>query len=180
MLSQNCRKVSSGSVHTLNDKLSELNLKGKNVFVKMDVAEADVVAIPELVKNSDSIIGINLALYISSPQAILERIPVLNNLNKDFVLIARNLPYRHTNGGYEIVNSKYYSHIQDARYMYLSYVNKKFVQKYLMSMNQNTGKYIKSGKVINLQNPNIIPVNNISYIVTIFKKLGFTFKVDGN
>lgn len=172
-------QVSSGSVHTLNDKLLELNLKGKNVFVKMDVAEADVVAIPELVKNSDSIIGVNLALYLSSPSAIIERIPVIQELNKDFILIARNLPYRHTNADYEIINSKYYRYIQDARYMYLSYINKKFVQKYFVSLNQNTGKYSWKGNVINLSNPNIVPVNDISLVVPITKKLGITFDVDG-
>lgn len=169
-------QISSGKVHTFEQKLKELNLWDKKLFVKMDVAEADVIALPELIKNSDKLTGFNIGLHIRSPKAIIEKIKLLDEINKRFVLVSRNPLYVDDNFESEIVKSKYYDGIIKDGIIYLSYVNKDIVDKYKISLQQNTDKYYKSKNVSRLVYTAQVPNNDVSWVVTFVEKLKVFFK----
>ena len=160
-------QVSSGRVHTLEQKLKELNLQNKKVYIKMDIVNADVLGIQELIKNSDNVLGFNLAIYIQSPKEIIERVPLLKELNKKFVLVSRTVPYRPSNSSYRIIDSKYTKNIQDGAFIYLSYVNKKIIDSYRVSFIQNSEKYYKNKKIKGMDNIDEIPLFDISWVVVV-------------
>ena len=170
-------QVSSGKIHTLENKLKELGLLDKKVFIKMDVAEADVVVLPEIIKNADKITGINVALHIRSPKAILDRLSLLDSLNEKFVLVARNTPFFDENDVSEIINSKYYKGTLNDRVLYLSYVNKDIIDKSELLFLQNTDKYYKKKNVARLFYTTQIPLSDISLYVTVNEKLKNFFKL---
>ena len=167
---------SSGKVHTFKQKLKELNLWDKKVFVKMDVAEADVIALPELIKNADKLTGFNIGLHIRSPKAIIERLKLLDEINEKFVLVSRNPLYVDDNFESEIVKSKYYDGISKDGIMYLSYVNKNLVDSYKISWQQNTDRYYKNKKVSRLVYTAQVPNNDVSLVVTFVEKVKEFFR----
>ena len=162
---------SSGKVHTFEQKLKELNLWDKKVFVKMDVAEADIIALPELIKNSDKLTGFNIGLHIRSPKAIVERMKLLDEINKNFVLVSRNTLGLDDNYESEFIKSKYYKGLIKDGIIYLSYVNKDIVDRYKISLQQNTDKYYKKKKVSRLVYTSQVPKNDVSSIVVFVEKL---------
>ena len=162
---------SSGKIHTLEQKLKELDLWDKKVFIKMDVAEADVIALPEIIKNADKITGFNIGLHIRTPKSIIEKITLLNQINEKFVLVSRNSIFVDDNLDSEIIYSKYYNGIIKDGVMYLSYINKDLVNKYKVSMIQNTDKYYKKQNVARLFYTTQVPLSDISFVVTITEKL---------
>lgn len=169
-------QVSSKKVHSLSEKIKELNLENKKVFIKMDIAEADIVGIPEILKNSKNITGFSLALHIKKPKDIIDRLPLLDEINKDFVLVARNSIYFDSNIGFFRPKTKYYKGIICDKIFYLSYINKNIIDSYKISMQQNTDKYYKKKSVIRLMSAKQIPYNDISYVVTITEKVKEYFK----
>ena len=164
-------QISSGKIHSLKQKLNELNLSNKKIFIKMDVDEADATVIPEFIKNSKNITGLNIALHIKDPAAIIERLPILDALNKDFVLIARHTIRYPYNIKSRIIDSKYYKHVINTRLIYLSYINKSLLDDYSISFNQNTEKYYKE-KGLYTKDPKLeyIPLSDVHYIVTLTEK----------
>ena len=169
-------QVSSGNVHTFEQKLKELNLWDKKVFVKMDVAEADIIALPELIKNSDKLTGFNIGLHIRTPKAIIEKIKLLDEINKKFVLVSRNPLYVDDNFESEIVKSKYYDGISKDGIMYLSYVNKDLVDSYKISWQQDTDKYYRDKKVSRLVYTEQVPNNDVSWVITFIEKVKAFFR----
>lgn len=162
-------QISTGKVHSLEQKLKELDLWNKKVFIKMDVAEADVVALPEIVKNADKITGFNIALHIRNADAIIERLPILDSINEKFVLVSRNTLSFETSFSDKLINSKYYKGMIVDGILYLSYINKDLVDKYEISNIQNTDKYYKNVK--NLLYKEQIHCSDISYVVTLVEKI---------
>ena len=164
-------QISSGKVHSLKEKLNELNLQNKKIFIKMDVDEADATVIPEFIKNSKNITGLNLALHIKDPAAIIERLPILDELNKDFVLVARHTIQYPYNIKSRIIESKYYKYVINTRLIYLSYINKSLLDDYAISLNQNTDKYYEDkGLYKNNSRLKYIPLSDIHYIITFSEK----------
>lgn len=169
-------QISSGKIHSLKQKLNELNLSNKKIFIKMDVDEADATVIPEFIKNSKNITGLNLALHIKDPAAIIERLPIIDELNKDFVLVARHTIRYPYNIKSRIIESKYYKHVINTRLIYLSYINKSLLDDYAISLNQNTDKYYEE-KGLYKNNPRLkyIPLSDIHYIITFSEKAKESF-----
>lgn len=162
-------QLSTGNVHTLEQKLKQLNLWDKKVFVKMDVAEADVVALPEIINNADKITGFNIALHIRNSNAITERLPILDLINEKFVLVSRNSLYVDDNFRDKLINSKYYKGTITDGIMYLSYINKDLVDKYEVSNIQNSDKLNKNVKKLLYKEQRA--VSDVSYVVTFTEKI---------
>lgn len=169
-------QLSSGKVHTLEQKLKELDLWDKKVFVKMDVAEADTIALPEIIKNSDKITGFNIGLHVRTPKALIEKMSLLDEINEKFVLVARNTLFLSNSKCGRIIYSKYYKGMINDGVFYLSFVNKDMLDKYEISNIQDTDKYYKKKKVSRLFYTEQIPLSDVSYVVTLTEKIKAFFK----
>ena len=137
-------QISSGKVHTLRQKIDQLALNNKKIFVKIDANLADAIALKEVIKNAKNISGITMTLHIDTPNAIIERIPLLEAINKDFILISRHTIFNFDNHQTKIINSKYYRGILNSKLFFLSYINKDLIDDYNIYLNQNTDKYYKN------------------------------------
>ena len=170
-------QISSGKIHTLKQKIKELNLEEKQIFVKIDVDEGDIAVLPEIIKNFDSITGFNIAFHIRDTKAIIDRLPILDDINEKFILIARHTYYQPNNIDYRVIKSKYYKHIINSRILYLSFINKKLLDSYSIYNNQNSLKYYNNKKV-KLKNLELIdiPISDISFILTFVEKTKQLFK----
>ena len=168
----NKMQVSSGKVHSLEQKLKELNLSNKSVFIKMDIAEADIVGIPEIINNSDNILGFNIAVFLGTPADIIKRLALFDKLNEKFVLVSRTmLPYNDRLFPYEI-DSKYYNGGFCNGYVYFSYVNKKILDSYNIALFQDTDNFIKKNVIYSLYSKsNGLSYDNISIIVTLIERI---------
>lgn len=169
-------QLSSGKVHTLEQKLKELNLWDKKVFVKMDVAEADTIALPEIIKNADKITGFNIGLHVRTPKSLIEKINLLDEINEKFVLVSRNTLFLDNSTNERIIHSKYYKEMINHGVFYLSFINKDMVDKYVISNIQNTDKYYKKKKVSRLFYTEQIPLSDVAYVVTLTEKIKEFFK----
>lgn len=140
----------------------------------MDVAEGDAAVLPEIIKNVDKITGFNLAMHIRTPYQIIERKPLLDEINKNFILVSRNT--LSTNDRPEkYYDSKYYQGKISDGVIYFSYINKNLVDKYEISNTQNTDKYYTKKKVTNLFDIEDVPFQDISWVVTYTEKIKSLF-----
>lgn len=167
----NAMQVSSGKVHTLKQKINELSLKNKKIFIKMDIAEADTVGIPEIIKNADNILGFNVAVYLGNASDIIKRVPLFEQLNEKFVLVSRTiLPVSDRVFPFDI-ESKFYVGGFTNGYMYFSYVNKNIVDDYKISFFQDTENFRKKNKIYGLGEEEPLSFDKISFQVTSIEQL---------
>ena len=164
-------QISSKRIHSLSEKINELKLNNKKIFIKMDIAEGDIVGIPEILKNYKNITGFTVALHIRKPKDIIDRLHLLDEINKNFVLVSRTTLFFDSNNLAYIPKTKYYKGMLNDRVMYLSYINKNIINSYKISMLQNTDKYYKQNSTIGLYIKNQIPYSDISFIVTLTEKI---------
>lgn len=166
-------QISSGQVHTLSQKIKELNAEDKKIFVKMDIGDSTFEVIPELIENSENITGLNILIEINSAKKIIKYIPLLKALNKKFILINTNTPIAETNALYDTINTKYYKGALNGGCIYLSYVNKNLVDNYGIRLCQNSDKIYRNKKIGRMHNNKIIPFRDISIWVVLREKLKF-------
>ncbi len=164
---------SSTIIHNFGDKLKELGLENKKIFLKMDIAGAEIDVLPDILKYSDNITGMNLALHIDNPQRIIQFINIMKEVNKKFVLVGRH-PLSEEIRQQSFMYSKYYSgNIRDYT-LELSYINKNLVSRYYISLVQDSKRLFKIGKDYEYAKDvekRIITYNNISYVVTLTELL---------
>jgi len=80
---------SSGKVHTLEQKLEELNLINKKVYLKFGIPEPHLY-IDDILKYKDNITGISIITEFWSPKYIIDTINILRKLEKDFIIVSCN------------------------------------------------------------------------------------------
>jgi len=129
-------QVSSGKMHSFENKLKQLNLTDKKVYLKMDIAGAESEVIPDILKFKDNITGISLVIHYKSSKDIIEDTKILKMLERDFVLIARNNHHVET---YINTNCKYCDY-KIAKAITLSYINKNLVDFKYIPFNQNNNR----------------------------------------
>jgi len=139
---------SSGKLHTLEQKLEELKLKDKKVYLKFGIPEPHLYA-DDILKNKDNIVGMTIAIDFWSPRYIIETINFLNKLEKDFVIVSCRYfymfnPYFYEklfignhgdydyNGNYKILN--YFGFLNHP--ISISLVNKNLIKKDSIYWNQ--------------------------------------------
>ncbi len=159
---------SSTFVHNFGDKLKELGFEHKKIWLKMDIAGAEIEVLPDILKYSDNITGMNLALHIDNPQRIIRFIKIMKEVNKKFVLVGRH-PLPESIVQDSIMYSKYYrGNVRDYT-LELSYINKNLVSRHYISLVQDSQRLFKIGKNYKYAknaDEKIVPYNNISYVVT--------------
>ena len=155
-------------VHTYKEMIDRLNLSDKKIFIKMDIIGAEKLAIPQILDFSDNITGMVICFYFSDTNKVIEAIPVLEKLNKKFVLISRisdstwTCPIN--------IKSKYFKG-NSCNYLFaLSYVNKNLVDKDEIPFQQKTTELYKHKSICDIKYRPIID-NDISSIVVIVEKL---------
>ena len=156
---------SSGKVHSFGQKLKQLNLKDKKVFIKMDIAGAETEVIPDLVKYADNITGITISVRTDNFKKIkllLEQLPMIE---KDFVLVYRNLLIAECETNYKCkyMDSTFSNAIN------LSYINKNLIDEKYLPFKQdfsNPNDYISPVRV-----KTFLPSYTINWRVVLYEKL---------
>ena len=134
-------QVSSKKIHNFEDKLKELKLEDKKIFVKLSFAlDGEYEVLDDILKHSDQITGIIIALQLRDSEQILKALEMVDKLNKDFVLISRNPSNLHKNdknkyGTY--INTPSYKGYLGYNLFFLVYANKNLLSDYSISLNQN-------------------------------------------
>ena len=121
-------QVSSEKIHTLGQKLKQLKLDNKKIYLKMDIAGAEIEVIPDIVKYADSITGISIVIRLDETKRIVKFRELLKLFEKDFILVSRN---GIRGESYSKCNCKYMKN-EISNAIALTYINKNLVSsKYL-------------------------------------------------
>lgn len=173
-------QISSGKIHSFGEKIKDLNLQNKKIFIKMDIVGAEYEVIPDIINYAENITGISIVIHLDTNQDIIKAIKILKLLEKDFILVSRNNSYvsKETN----LTKRKYVKGIL-RDYIALSYVNKKLAKKTYMPLNQKSiTKPEFKGIKCNIDDTKYIyvPYSNISVIVVLAEKLNKILKIDYN
>lgn len=165
-------QVSSKKIHTYKQKYDELNLKDKKVFIKMDIAGAEVEVLPEILEYSDNITGMLIVMHFNSGKDLIDRFKIIKALNKDFILVSRNFLWV-IGKSQKQLKTKYADMTMTDGVLSLTYINKNNVDDYKISWQQDALKYYANTKIhyiANYQKETYLK-NNINITVTITEKL---------
>ena len=140
-------QISSGNIHTFGQKLKELGLEDKKVFIKMDITGAETEVLPEILEYSDNVTGMTVVFYLVDSNSIIKTIDLLSKLKENFVIVARSsswfsdLAHRKTTK---------YTIGELSNLLCLSFINKNIIDSYSIKLNQDdiliTEKYLKNNK----------------------------------
>jgi len=147
---------SSKKIHTFGQKLQELNLNDKKVFLKLGIPEIQDY-IDDILKYKDNLTGISIAIDLRSPKYIIDSIYLTEKIEKDFILVARSYVYFSTDNCMRIC---------------LTYLNKNLADKHNIYLNQ----YNNEG-VFTIGNKNNLS-KYINPLAVILKKLNLIQKID--
>ena len=116
-------QISSEKIHSFGEKLKELKLEDKKIFLKMDIAGAELDVLPDIIKHHKNISGLSVVIRFYDSEKAIKVEKLLKAIEKNFVLVARN----------ELLGKKYCScnfkkdHI--APRISLTYINKEYVNE---------------------------------------------------
>lgn len=137
----NLGQVSSKKIHNFEDKIKELNLEDKKIFVKLSFfIDGEYEVLEDILKHSNQITGISLAFQINNSKNIQTALKMLEMLNKDFVLVSRNASTLHENDPDKFgtfINSSTYKGYLGHNLFFLVFANKNLLNDYSISLNQN-------------------------------------------
>lgn len=124
-------QISSGQIHTFKEKLKELNLNDKKVYLKMDIAGAELDVIPSIIKYYKNLTGMSVVIKYDNSDEIIKVEKLLRDIEKEFVLVARN----------EMPGKKYckcaYKNGHLSGVVSLTYINKEYVDKKYIPFKQS-------------------------------------------
>ncbi len=168
-------QVSSEKIHKFGDKLKELGLENKKIYLKMDIAGAEAEVMPDILKYSDQITAMNLSIHLDNPAYIINRIQMLDEIQKNFVLIARNTFLCNGIPTYDMHSYFYPNKLTDYT-MDLVFINKNIINGHKISWIQHSKLFY----ILNIKDifnrsdfKNQYASSNIRYVVTfteIFKE----------
>lgn len=124
-------QISSEKTHTFKEKLEELNLQDKKLFLKMDIAGAEFDVLPDVIKYNKNIVGMSFVIRFYDSNKLIETEKLLKEIDKNFILVARN----------ELPGKKYCScyfkkdHISPR--ISLTYINKEYINKKYIPFKQS-------------------------------------------
>jgi len=124
-------QTSSAKIHTFGKKLKELKLEDKKVFLKMDIAGAELDVLPDIIKYHKNLTGMSFVIRFYDSEKIIEVEKLLKDVEKNFVLVARNeLP------GKKYCNC-YFKKNHIVPRISLTYINKEYVDEKYMPFKQS-------------------------------------------
>jgi len=126
----------SGKTHSLSEKLKELKLENKMVYLKLGIPETHEY-IDDIIKNKENISGMSLAFEMLSPKYIAESAKAIEKLNEHFVIVGKTnfYPIRTFELDSAFVSKEWVAGLA------LAYVNKNLIDDYKYSWNQKAPRY---------------------------------------
>lgn len=83
-------QTSSKKLHSFSQKIKELNLENKKIYLKMDIAGAEIDVLPEILKYANNLTGISVVIRLENTDRLIKFKNILKKFDKDFILVARN------------------------------------------------------------------------------------------
>jgi len=155
---------SSGKLHTFGQKLKELNLQNKKLYLKLGIPEVHMY-MDDILKYKDNILGFSIVVDFWSPRYIVDSSLMFDKINKDFILVSRN-PY-----DVRIVDIPY-ALKRWTSVVSLVYVNKNIVKKSEILFDQNN----KTIALKKYSNDFTFPQNSIDFRIVLIEKIKNLFK----
>lgn len=167
-------QISSNRVHSFGQKLKELNLENKKVYLKMDIAGAEIEVLPDIVNYSDNLTGMSIVIRAFDTERLIKFNQILKMIEKDFVLVARNGIRAESYSG----SKCRYVTDEISSVISLTYINKNLVDKKYLPLRQDyhqAENYItKNG------NYTVMPSFKISGIVPLAERIKGFFNTNEN
>ena len=152
--------------------LENLKEKNQNIFLLINLENMHVERIKQILKYSDNISGIVFVFNIEQQNNLIIGKQILDIISKNFILVSRTLDYGYRNGPFFVyknpkkIYTKYFKGDIFGSVVYLSYINKSFVEQYSISLTQSSDK-LYQGKRLRWQKTHMpMTYNDIHYFVT--------------
>lgn len=128
---------SSGNISSFSTQLDKLKLKGKKIFIKMDIEGAEYEAFENIFDHHADITGIVLEIHFGDITSTTRALKLLSKLSQEFLLV-----HAHGNNCWSefITASNVIGKIP--KIIELTYINKSMVKGYHLSKNQAHPKSI--------------------------------------
>lgn len=143
---RNIGQISSGKIHKFGEKLKELKLENKKIYLKMNIAGAELRVMQDILKYHKNLIGINLVIKYNNSNEIIEVEKLLKEIENDFVLVSR----------YELPDKRYcnckYKNKNLATTLSLMYINKEYVDKKYLPFKQSFNEISNNKNIYKLGN----------------------------
>jgi len=160
-------QVSSGKIHKFGDKLKELNLEDKKIYLKMNIAGAELEVLPDVLKYYKNLTGMSLVIKYDNSNEIIKVEKLLREIEKNFILVARN----------ELPDKRYcdcnYKNKNLATTISLTYINKEYADKKYMPFKQSYNE--KSNDKMIYKLGNYITNFDIDWILILAEKIKLLF-----
>ncbi len=111
--------------------VEKMKLDDKKVYLKIDIAGAELEVIPDIIKYHKNLTGINLVIKYDNSDEIIKVEKLLREVEKNFILVARNeLP------GKQYCNCNYKNNYLSG-VVSLTYINKEYADEKNIPFKQN-------------------------------------------
>ena len=148
------------------EKLKEKDKKAIVYYAPKHISEKFVDIL--LNEYSDTVSGLNLFLDISEQSELFKTVEILKKISDKYVLVSRNSFFI---GQHKLNNvSEYYRGDISDGILILSYINKKQLDEYSISYQQDTNKIFRGKKVKYFKVIEKLPQSDIHWVVTITEK----------
>lgn len=136
-------QISSKHLHRFPDKMKELHLDDKPIFIKFNTgAEVEPGIFDDILAKPENITGFDIVIHCDDAEGTLQIEKFLSQIEKDFILVARYIHMNH-NKKFEIPNTRYYF----GQGVCLTYINKDLVDYYYIKPNQDTNNFEYDGSI---------------------------------
>lgn len=154
-------QTSTKKVHTFPEKLKQLNLEKKPIYVRFDTgAESIPHILDDVLANSDYITGMNIVVHCDDGKTTVLVEKILSDIEKNFILVSRNTHHGH-GLKFQVPNTKHYFGMG----MSLTYVNRNLVDSYHIKLNQDSNDFEYDGTPYSLIRSDILLYKYIPYVV---------------
>jgi hypothetical protein len=116
---------------TFDEQLEMLDLKDKQLFIKMDIEGAEYDVLPDILNHSNNITGIVLEIHFWDQSAIHQALTLLKMLKEEFLLI-----HVHGNNMCQDCFVTQNSTGKLTRVLELTYINKNYIDDYSLALDQ--------------------------------------------
>jgi len=158
----------SSRINTFGEILKELKLENKKIFLKMDIKEADLDKIQDIVKYHENLTGMSFMVRFYDSDNIIKYEKLLREIEKNFILIVRN----------ELPDKKYcncnYKNQNLALTISLTYINKEYADEKYIPFKQSYNEKRNYKQLYKLGN--YIPKFEINWILILSEKIKLLFE----
>lgn len=129
---ENCSSFNREKISSFDQQLDTFNLRGKKIFIKMDIEGNEYDTIPDILRHATNVTGIVMEIHFMDDAQITKALNLMQALNKDFLLI-------HVHGNSYCQHRFTTKHALGSitRVSELTYINRNLVSNYAFSLNQS-------------------------------------------